>query len=204
MTVQIRPAALDDLHLICRLRQQRASWLAARGSDQWSTEASGLSIDYFARVVDRALAAGETWIAEVRGEPAGTITVNERADKELWTDAELAESLIVHYLIVDLRYSGHGVGRKLLAHAAALTRTQGRSWVRLDAWTTNTDLHAYYRRAGFRLARVAGPDRPSPSCALFERHIDEWRTDDALISARPASFPMTPLSPFPAVLPALG
>lgn len=204
MTVQIRPAALDDLHLICRLRQQRASWLAARGSDQWSTEASGLSIDYFARVVGRALAAGETWIAEVHGEPAGTITVNDRADRELWTDTELADSLIVHYLIVDLRYCGHGIGGQLLAHAAALARTHGRHWVRLDAWTTNTDLHTYYRHAGFRLARVAGPDRPSPSCALFERHIDEWHTDDALIGARPAAFPMTPLTRSPIVEPVLG
>ncbi|MEU1985365.1 GNAT family N-acetyltransferase [Nocardia sp. NPDC019395] len=204
MTVQIRPAALDDLNLICRLRQQRASWLAARGSDQWSAEASGLPIDFFARVVDRAMAAGETWIAEVHGEPAGTITVNDRADTQLWTEAELADSLIVHYLIVDLRYAGQGVGRRLLAHAAALTQTRGRNWVRLDAWTSNTDLHTYYRRAGFRLARVAGPDRPSPSCALFERHIDDWLMDESFIDSRTDIFPMTPLGHYPTVSPAFG
>ncbi|WP_280458245.1 GNAT family N-acetyltransferase [Nocardia carnea] len=202
MTVQIRPAAPDDLNLICRLRLQRASWLAARGSDQWSTEAAGLSIDYFARVVERALTAGETWIAEVNGDPAGTITVNDRADKQLWTDSELADSLIVHYLIVDLRYAGHGLGSRLLAHAATVTRVRGRHWVRLDAWTTNSELHAYYRRAGFRLARIAGPDRRSPSCALFERHIDSWPTDDTLVPARPASFRMRPLARYPIVLPA--
>lgn len=204
MTVQIRPAALDDLNLICRLRLQRASWLAARGSDQWSTEASGLSIDYFAQVVDRALTGGETWIAEVNGDPAGTITVNDRADKQLWTDIELADSLIVHYLIVDLRFAGQGVGRKLLTHAAALTRARGRHWVRLDAWTTNSDLHAYYRRAGFHLARIAGPDSRSPSCALFERHIDTWPADDTLVGAHSASVRMRPLARYPIVLPAFG
>ncbi|WP_280435600.1 GNAT family N-acetyltransferase [Nocardia carnea] len=202
MTVQIRPAALDDLNLICRLRLQRASWLAARGSDQWSTEASGLSIDYFAQVVDRALTGGETWIAEVNGEPAGTITVNDRADKQLWTEIELADSLIVHYLIVDLRYAGHGVGRQLLTHAAALTRTRGRQWVRLDAWTSNSDLHAYYRRAGFRLVRIAGPDSRSPSCALFERHIDSWPTGNTLAGARSGNLRMRPLARYPIVLPA--
>lgn len=204
MTVQIRPAALDDLNLICLLRLQRASWLAARGSDQWSTDASGLSIDYFAQAVGRALTGGETWIAEVDGAPAGTITVNDRADEQLWTATELADSLIVHYLIVDLRFAGLGVGRQLLTHAAALTRARGRHWVRLDAWTTNSDLHAYYRQAGFQLVRVAGPDSRSPSCALFERHIDSWPVDITLTGARSAGLRMRPLTRNPSVLPAFG
>lgn len=201
MTVQIRPAVHDDLTLICRLRLQRSAWLAARGSDQWSTAASGLSIDYFEQAVERAVSAWETWIAEVDGEAAGTITINDRADRQLWTGAELADALIVHYLIVDLRYAGHGVGEQLLAHAAALARAHGRHWVRLDAWTTNSALHAYYRRAGFRLARIADPDSPSPSCALFERHVDDWLLDSVRGGT---AFPLMPLARYPLTLPVSG
>lgn len=204
MTVQIRPAVPDDLDLICRLRLQRSSWLAARGSDQWSTAASGLPIDYFARAVARAVAAGETWIAEVNSAPTGTITVNNCADKGLWTPTEIADSLIVHYLIVDLSWSGSGIGRRLLAHAAELARTHGRSWVRLDAWTTNTDLHIYYRRAGFRMVRVADPTSPSPSCALFERHVDSWVRDDHALGARSKALSMAPPSRYPNSLSAFG
>ncbi|WP_433491702.1 GNAT family N-acetyltransferase [Nocardia grenadensis] len=204
MTVQIRPAASDDLELICRLRLQRSSWLAARGSDQWSTAACGLSIGYFAHVVRRAVSAWETWIAEVDGRPAGTITINERADQELWTAAELGDSLIVHHLIVDLRYAGQGVGQQLLAHAAALVRAHGRHWVRLDAWTTNSDLHAYYLRAGFRLARIAEPGSQSPSCALFERHVNSWMRDEGDRGGREALFSTTPLTGFPITLPVSG
>ncbi|MEU4837343.1 GNAT family N-acetyltransferase [Nocardia testacea] len=203
MTVQIRPADLDDLDLIRRLRLQRSSWLAARGSDQWSTEASGLSIDYFERAVARSVTAWETWIAEVHGEPAGTITINDRADRELWSGAELTDALVVHYLIVDLRFAGFGVGRRLLAHAAALARAHGRNWVRLDAWTTNTDLHAYYRRAGFRLARVADPDVASPSCALFERHVDDWLLEGPAFGIS-TDLPLTRLARDPIVLPVSG
>lgn len=203
MTVQIRPADLDDLYLIRRLRLQRSSWLAARGSDQWSTEAFGQSIDCFARAVARSVAAWETWIAEVNGEPAGTITVNGRADRELWTGTELADALIVHYLIVDLRFAGAGVGRQLLAHAAALARAHGRNWVRLDAWTANTELHAYYRRAGFRLVRVADPNDPSPSCALFERHVDDWLLEAPTLGI-PTGLPLTRLARDQIVLPVSG
>ncbi|WP_024800360.1 GNAT family N-acetyltransferase [Nocardia sp. BMG51109] len=174
MTTRIRRAQPADLGTICRLRLQRTGWLAARGSDQWTREGRGLPIESFARAVDHAMRAGETWIAEVDGEAAGTITVNERADDGLWSPGELADAVIVHYMIVDLRFAGLHVGTTLLAHAAALARSRRRTWVRLDAWTTNAELHAYYRGAGFHLARIAGPEVSGPSAALFERRAESW------------------------------
>ncbi|WP_328711822.1 GNAT family N-acetyltransferase [Nocardia salmonicida] len=174
MTVRLRPATLGDLPLICRLRVQRTSWLTARGSDQWTVAGRGRPIEIFAGAVGRALDRGETWIAEVDGEPAGTITVNHRADPGLWSAWELAESVIVHFMIVDLRFAGLRVGDHLLAHAAHLADHEHRPWVRLDAWTTNTALHNYYRRAGFALARVAGSGASGPSKALFERQTGTW------------------------------
>ncbi|TDP39793.1 GNAT family N-acetyltransferase [Nocardia ignorata] len=169
MTARMRQATLGDLPLICRLRVQRTAWLAARGSDQWTVAGKGRPIEIFADAVGRALDAGETWIAEVDDEPAGTITVNRRADPGLWSPWELAEAVVVHFMIVDLRFAGRQVGRHLLDHADRVAQLADRQWVRLDAWTTNSDLHDYYRRAGFRLARIAGPGATGPSRALFER-----------------------------------
>ncbi|AHH15753.1 acetyltransferase (GNAT) family protein [Nocardia nova SH22a] len=174
MTIRIRQARPADLGTICRLRLRRTVWLAARGSDQWTRQGRGLPIEQFARVVARAVADGETWIAEVDGEPAGTVTVNDRADPGLWSPGELADAVIVHYMIVDLRFAGCGVGTALLGHAAALARARSRNYVRLDAWTANTDLHEYYRANGFRLVRFAGPQASGPSGALFERRSDSW------------------------------
>lgn len=184
MTVHIRLAQPSDLGTICRLRLQRTAWLAARGSDQWTRRGRGLPIEIFARAVGRAVDADETWIAEIDGEPAGTITVNDRADEGLWSPGEIADAVVVHYMIVDLRFAGHRVGSALLAHAADLARQRHRAWVRLDAWTTNTELHEYYRRSGFRLARVAGPEASGPSTALFERRADNWLATPAMASRR--------------------
>ncbi|WP_330232997.1 GNAT family N-acetyltransferase [Nocardia sp. NBC_00508] len=174
MTIVLRQATLGDLGMICRLRVQRTAWLTARGSDQWTAAGRGLPIEIFARAVGRSLDAGETWIAEVAGEPAGTITVNDRADTGLWSRWELDDAVIVHFMIVDLRFAGQHVGHHMLAHAGTLARQLRREWVRLDAWTTNTGLHDYYRSAGFRLVRIAGPKAQGPSCALFERRSDSW------------------------------
>jgi GNAT superfamily N-acetyltransferase len=174
MTLRIRQACPADLGIICRLRLQRSAWLAARGSDQWTRRSGGLPIDVFAGAVGRSLRAGESWIAELGGEPVGTITVNDRADAGLWSPGELADAVIVHYMIVDLRFAGHGAGARLLAHAAQLALTRHRTWVRLDAWTANTALHDYYRGAGFRLVRFAETATAGPSAALFERRADSW------------------------------
>ncbi|AYF76607.1 GNAT family N-acetyltransferase [Nocardia yunnanensis] len=174
MTPHLRPARLADLGTITRFRLQRTSWLAARGSDQWTRTGRGLPIETFARSVARAVRAGETWIAEIDGEPAGTITVNDRADENLWSPGELADAVIIHYMIVDLRFAGLRIGESLLAHAATLARRNHRTWVRLDAWTTNEALHTYYRRSGFHLARIAGPEATGPSRALFERPVSTW------------------------------
>ncbi|WP_281916644.1 GNAT family N-acetyltransferase [Nocardia sputorum] len=184
MTIALRQATIGDLGMICRLRVQRTAWLTARGSDQWTVAGRGLPIEIFARGVGRSLDAGETWIAEVSGEPAGTITVNDRADAGLWSRWELEGAVIVHFMIVDLRFAGQRVGHHMLAHAGMLARSHRRAWVRLDAWTTNTGLHDYYRSAGFRLVRIAGPLALGPSRALFERRADSW--DSALPVTVPA------------------
>ncbi|RMI31858.1 GNAT family N-acetyltransferase [Nocardia stercoris] len=177
MSTTIRAAYASDVGFICRLRLQRTNWLAARGSDQWTREGRGLPIESFARAVGRSIDDGETWIAELKGEPAGTITVNHRADEGLWSPGEIADAVVVHFMIVDLRFAGNRVGAALLAHAAAIARARHRTWVRLDAWTTNSGLHDYYRRAGFRLARFAGPEVSGPSGAMFERRSDAWLFD---------------------------
>lgn len=182
MTVRMRPAILGDLPLICRLRVQRTAWLTARGSDQWTVAGRGRPIEIFAGAVGRALDAGETWIAEVDGEPAGTITVNHRADPGLWSPWELAEAVIVHFMIVDLRFAGRQVGHHMLAHATELALHQHRPWVRLDAWTTNTELHDYYRRAGFTMTRIAGPAATGPSRALFERPASRCPTHQGRVA----------------------
>ncbi|MEV0252237.1 GNAT family N-acetyltransferase [Nocardia sp. NPDC050712] len=174
MNTVIRQATFGDLGTICRLRLQRTAWLTSRGSDQWTVAGRGKPIETFAHAVGRSLEAGETWIAECNGEAAGTVTVDHRADPNLWSPWELGDAVIVHYMIVDLRFAGHRLGHRMLAHAGRLAYQQDRSWVRLDAWTTNADLHDYYRRAGFHLTRIAGPIASGPSCALFERRTDSW------------------------------
>lgn len=167
--MRLRNAAGEqDLEAIVSWRAEAAEWLARLGSDQWS--GAGLDGEEFRRRVRASIHAGQTWMADGGGVPVGTIAIDEHADPGLWSEAELADAVLVHRMIVPRCAAGRGIGALLLAHAERIAHQQGRGYLRLDAWTTNTRLHHYYRRAGFRHVRTNTAHR-SPSAALFERPV---------------------------------
>ena len=74
------------------------------------------------------------------------------------------------------RYAHLGIGAALLDWAAeAAKRDHGATRIRVDLWTTNRALHAYYQRQGFTRCPPPDPwDRIDyPSQALFERQIEQ-------------------------------
>lgn len=162
----IRQAGAGDLAAIVRMRRERLTWLSAIGSDQWSV---GLGEDGFAQRVAASIDQGETWVATTdHGAPLATIAVDRWTNPGLWSEQELADAMIVHRMISTPDAAGQGVGAALLAHADTLAVAAGYRWLRLDAWTTNRELHRLYERYGFRHVRTVTGHR-SYSAALFER-----------------------------------
>lgn len=93
---------------------------------------------------------------ESHTDPAATITLDRDADARLWTPEEIAEpALYVHKLAVDRAYAGTGLGSALLDWAGEQAVQQGAKWLRLDAWSTNLRLQAYYLEHGFTHVRTA-------------------------------------------------
>ncbi|MGA8764797.1 MAG: GNAT family N-acetyltransferase, partial [Candidatus Sulfotelmatobacter sp.] len=84
-------------------------------------------------------------------------------------------ALYVRRVVVARTYSGSGLGAALLDWAADVAeRDHGAELIRIDVWTTNLELHAYYE--GQRFIRQSGRDPGElagyPSQALFEREAD--------------------------------
>lgn len=109
-----------------------------------------------------SIRAGEVFLIKeaVDTDAAATITLDQDADDRLWTPQEQADSArYVHKLTVDRKYAGTGLGARILDWAGDRAARSGAMWLRLDAWTTNTRLHAYYRSQNFEHVRTS----PDPS-----------------------------------------
>jgi GNAT superfamily N-acetyltransferase len=81
----------------------------------------------------------------------------------------------VRRIVVARTYTGCGLGAALLDWAADVAqRDHGAALIRIDVWTTNLELHAYYE--GQRFTRRPGRDPAElagyPSQALFQREAD--------------------------------
>lgn len=158
----IRPGRLDELDIVEGLLREASAWLASRGIDQWQYPPHRDRIT-------AALERGVCFLAFEDDRPIATIQVDDVADPEFWTPADDPEAaLYVHRMAASRHIAGRDTGANLLEWAAERAATQGKPWLRLDAWKDNAGLHRYYERAGFTLLRIVDlPHRRSG--ALFQR-----------------------------------
>jgi RimJ/RimL family protein N-acetyltransferase len=115
-----------------------ASWLRARGIDQWPDR---FERDWVLPAIER----GETWLAERDGEVVGSLVV-QWADPMFWAGYP-EDAGYLHRLAV--RRPGTGLGAQLLRWAERHAAEAGKQLLRLDCVAENEQLRAYYERAGY-------------------------------------------------------
>ncbi|MCL3994124.1 GNAT family N-acetyltransferase [Streptomyces lavenduligriseus] len=161
MTITIREGGPDDLPAILRMLDSSVEWLVSQGrTRQWGSEP--LSGTRTAEAVERAMAEGTTYIAEIDGEPAATLTLTDGPGAYLsHLPAPGEPERYIHWLASDRRFKGRGAGGALLAHAAEVTRRAGVGLLRVDCYAgDDRKLVAYYEAHAFTPthAYTHGPD----------------------------------------------
>ena len=181
----LRLAMSGNLDEVRGLVREAAEWLrTSKDTDQWADpwpDRTGQR----ERILNDLL-KGKTWIVWDGTTPAATITVDtdeplDLNDQPVWPAHKRHEpALYVRRVVVSRRYAGKGLGAALLDWAANVAkRDHGATLIRVDVWTTNTDLHTYYK--GQRFIRRKGRDPRDltnyPSQALFEREVTQPGSD---------------------------
>ena len=168
-----------------RLVSEAAEWLrTSKDTDQWAKpwpDRAGQR----ERILNDLL-KGKTWLVWDGTVTAATITIDtdeplDLSEQQVWPpQGRHVPALYVRRVVVSRRYAGIGLGAALLDWAADVARRDHEATlIRIDVWTTNTELHAYYERQ--RFVRCAGRDPQElvgyPSQALFEREVDRSGSD---------------------------
>lgn len=176
--LDLRVARAGGYQDIIGLIDSTAQWLSSKGTDQWVNpwpDEQGRN----ARVLDDLL-KDKTWLAMDGTKVAATITIDP-VDNGVWPPQKREQpALYVRRVIVDRDYGGREVGARLFDWAADVAAAEhDAQWIRVDVWTTNFDLHDYYRAQEFEDAGLRDlNDEPDyPSRVLFERSTARWRPD---------------------------
>ncbi len=162
-TLRARQAGESDIPTVVDMWNEAAAWLGRQGLDQWQYEIRLGNIE-------NAVQSGSCWLFEnLLGKAVATVTLDEEADPRLWQVSDDPKSaLYVHRLVVRQEERGHELGSAILDWTAEKALGARKKWLRLDAWTSNSRLHDYYLRRGFRhLRTISGPGLVSG--AVFER-----------------------------------
>jgi GNAT superfamily N-acetyltransferase len=185
----LRLAMPGDLDEVYGLVREAAAWLrTCKDTDQWANPWPDRARQK-ERILNDLLKA-KTWLVWDGTTAAATITVDTEEPVDLneqpvWpSDKRSDPALYVRRVIVSRRYARLGLGAALLDWAADMARRKYQAvLIRIDVWTTNLDLHAYYE--GQRFTRHAGRDPRElpnyPSQALFERNVDLAGADDTIL-----------------------
>jgi len=146
--ITIRDGGTGDIPAILGMFDSAVAWLAAQGrtgqwgSTPWSENPKAVAM------VERYVAEGSPFVAEVAGVPAGTLTLTDSPGS--YIEAVDEPERYVHLLASDRRFKGYGVGSALLSHAAEVTREAGISLLRVDCYAgDDRKLVAYYEANGF-------------------------------------------------------
>ena len=181
----LRLAVPGDFDKVVRLVREAADWLrVSKDTDQWARPWPNRSA-HRERILND-LIKGKTWIAWDGPVAAATITVDTEEplnlhERPIWPAHKRRQPAVyVRRVVVSRNYARLGLGAGLLDWAADVAgRVHEVALIRVDVWTTNLELHAYYEGQGFSRseARDRGELGDYPSQALFERDVHRSGSD---------------------------
>lgn len=151
-TVHVRQAGPADAALVEEMIREAAAWVDALGVVMWEDG------ELEPGRVSGEVAAGQFYLAEVDGVPAGAVRF-QLEDPLFWPDRPAGEAAFVHRLVVRRAFKGRGVARALLEWAMGHAAAHGRPLLRLDCDADRPKLRALYESCGFTLHsyRQVGP-----------------------------------------------
>lgn len=141
--MEILRARIEDFEPIFGLLLANATWLHERGIEQWPVD----WMEGQREEIRIAVEIGRFFVALHEGHAVAVVELRDEPEA-LWS-YDRVNSLYIHKLAVDRRFSGKGIGRQLLNRIQLLAQERGYTYMRLDCVANNSWLKNYYCASGF-------------------------------------------------------
>ncbi|MFC5472249.1 GNAT family N-acetyltransferase [Cohnella suwonensis] len=134
---------------VMRLLVNTAEWLLSKGSSQWNSLLRGEDSHNTPEAINR----GEVYLFKEESKTAGMVMLLANPspwDLELWEDrANDGAAVYVHRLAVNRKFSGKGVGNRMMKWVEQQTPELSRTVIRLDCIASNEVLNRFYSKLGY-------------------------------------------------------
>lgn len=168
----IKTARPEEVGIALSILMEASTWLSSRGIDQWPMEWI-VSPPLRAWMAERSR-QGELYFAEAeRAKVAVFVLLRAPSDGDLFLwGPDHGRSAYLHSLAVRCSWSGHGLGRELVAYAGKLAAKAGKELIRLDCGRDNPRLRKWYEDAGFVLkGEGLPPNTGGRVLSLYEKSL---------------------------------
>lgn len=148
ITIDVRPASIDESHIVLELWKGSASWLQSKGINQWNPEHFKMN-----QIHECFNKGNEIYLARLSEEVVGTLFICW-SDPFIWAELDNNESGYIHRFAVSRNHLGMGIGQLLLKWAENYMKNKGKTRIRLDCMAENDRLNQYYLDSGFQHIRL--------------------------------------------------
>jgi len=166
--LRVTPAAPHDLDRYLDLLEELAEWLEGSGIRQWPRGQFRASAEYYRESIHQS----EVFLAFSGADLVAAFRLLS-SDPVVWPEAGGSDALYLYNLAVRRRWSGQGLGPRLLAWAEDRAAAAGRPFLRLDCFANSPRLSRYYEAAGFQNCGDVDAAYPPPIGTLRLRRFEK-------------------------------
>ncbi|MCB9257338.1 MAG: GNAT family N-acetyltransferase, partial [Chitinophagales bacterium] len=171
--LKIEKGTLSDLNELFQIYLNGKNELEKNGICQWTDNYPTRSI------IENDLKKAVLFVLRSNEEIIGAINISEEQEAEYKTinwEFDNSKVLVIHRLVIDLKYQGKGYAKKLMDFAEEFAKENNYPSIRLDAYSQNRRVIDFYEKRKYYIrGNVSFPERAYPFHCMEKAIITSYK-----------------------------
>jgi GNAT superfamily N-acetyltransferase len=161
--VQFNQVRANEFEAVSDILHENAIWLLSKGILQWPLD----WLESIRSEIKASVDSGLFYAVHIDNKLAAVVEIRT-ASEDIWGNNQ-TKALYIHKLAICRKYSGSGLGQKILNRIKFKAIQQNINYLRLDCVAHNNKLREYYESCEFKLMGIVKAGEIN--LALYEHQI---------------------------------